>query len=112
MGGPGHFITPSLPGRRVSSQPKSFAWALLVGVSFSMMIITNSGIRGLLPRSICALCLTLMWLESVLGLCVGCKLHALLVRRGWRSDDPAYEICAGGECALPVRAPAAAPDRG
>jgi len=112
MGALGHLMTRSLPVEWVSAKPKRFAWTLGLGMSFSMMIITNSGIRGLLPRSICALCLTLMWLESVLGLCVGCKLHALLVRRGWRSDDPAYEICAGGECALPVRAPAAAPDRG
>ena len=39
-----------------------------------------------------------MWMESVLGVCLGCKIHALLVRRGWASADPAFEICAHGEC--------------
>ena len=53
-----------------------------------MTVITNSGIRGPLPRTICLICLTLMWLESVLGLCVGCEIHALLVRRGWARADP------------------------
>jgi len=85
----------------VSAKPKRFAWTLGLGMSFSMMVITNSGIRGLLPRSICLICLTLMWSESVLGVCLGCKLHALFVRRGWASKDPAYEVCAGGECAVP-----------
>ena len=82
----------------VSAKPKRFAWTLGLGMAFSMMIITNSGIRGYLPRTMCAICLTLMWMESVLGLCLGCKIHALLVRRGWASSDPAYEICAHGEC--------------
>ena len=43
-----------------------------------------------------------MWLESVLGLCLGCKLHALLVRRGWTTKDPAFEVCAHGACELPA----------
>ena len=57
-------------------------------MAFSMMIITNSGIRGMLPRTICLICLTLMWMESVLGLCLGCKIHALLVRRGLGDQGP------------------------
>jgi hypothetical protein len=84
----------------VSAKPKRFAWTLGLGMAFSMMVITNSGIRGLLPRTICAICLTLMWMESVLGVCLGCKVHALLVRRGWASADPEFEICAHGECAV------------
>ena len=82
----------------VSAKPKRFAWTLGLGMAFSMMIITNSGITGMLPRTICAICLTLMWMESVLGVCLGCKIHALLVRRGWATKDPAFEICAHGEC--------------
>lgn len=100
-------MTRGRPAEWVSAKPKRFAWALGLGLSFSMMIITNSGIRGWLPRSICLVCLTLMWMESVLGVCLGCKLHALLVRRGVTEHDPAFEVCAHGECALPVRAPEA-----
>jgi hypothetical protein len=95
------------PADWVSAKPKRFAWELGLGLSFSMMIITNSGIRGVLPRTICAICLVLMWSESVLGVCLGCKLHALFVRRGWASKDPAFEICSGGECAVPQRQVAA-----
>ena len=96
----GRFLTQRHPPDWVSAKPKRFAWTLGGGMAFSMMIITNSGIRGMLPRTICAICLTLMWMESVLGLCLGCKIHALLVRRGWATKDPAFEICAHGECKL------------
>lgn len=88
----------------VSAKPKRFAWTLGLGMAFSMMVITNSGVRGTLPRTICAICLTLMWMESVLGVCLGCKIHGLLVRRGWATKDPAFEVCAHGECELPERA--------
>jgi hypothetical protein len=90
----------------VSAKPKRFAWSLGLGMSLAMTVITNSGVRGLLPRSICLVCLTMMWLESVLGLCLGCQLHAFLVRRGWTTKDPAFEVCAGGVCELPAREPA------
>jgi len=92
------WLTSSRPQEWVSAKPKRFAWTLGLGMSFAMMIITNSGIRGYLPRTICLICLTLMWLESVMGLCVGCEIHRWLVRRGWAKDDPGFELCAGGRC--------------
>lgn len=88
----------------VSAKPKRFAWSIGVVMSLAMAVITNSGITGMLPKTICLLCLTLMWLESVLGLCLGCEMHGLLVRRGWATKDEAYEICAHGACE--IRAPA------
>jgi Domain of unknown function (DUF4395) len=98
----GRLLTSWRPPEWVSAKPKRFAWTIGLGMSFAMVIITNSGIRGTLPRTICALCITFMWLESVLGFCVGCQVHALLVRRGWAKKDPAFEICAGGVCELPA----------
>ena len=91
------------PPEWVSAKPKRFAWALGLAMSLSMTVIVNSGVRGLLPRTVCLVCLTLMWLESVLGLCIGCEIARLLMRRGWMRDDPGFEICAGGRCDLPER---------
>jgi hypothetical protein len=102
MGVLAHAMTRSHPPEWVSAKPKRFAWTLGLALSFSMVIITNSGIRGTLPRAICLICLTLMWMESVLGVCLGCKLHGLLVRRGWTTKDPAFEVCAHGACELPA----------
>jgi uncharacterized protein DUF4395 len=77
----------------VPARPKRFAWSLGLGMAFAMTVITNSGIRGYLPRTMCLICLTLMWMESALGLCVGCKIHALAVRRGWTRLVPSGEVC-------------------
>jgi hypothetical protein len=86
-----------------SAKPKRFAWTLGLVMSFAMMVITNSGITGALPLTICLICLVLMWLESVLGICLGCEIHGLLVRHGWARKDEAFEICAHGACAVPAR---------
>jgi Domain of unknown function (DUF4395) len=91
-------LTRSYAPEWVSAKPKRFAWTLGLALSGAMTVITNSGIRGTLPRTICLICLTLMWMESVLGLCVGCEIHARLVRRGLIHRDAEYEACAHGVC--------------
>ncbi len=84
----------------VSAKPKRFAWTLGLAMALAMVVITNSGIHGPLPRTICLICLTLMWMEAVLGLCLGCEIYGVMVRRGWRPPDDAFEICANGACDL------------
>jgi hypothetical protein len=96
-------ITPGRPPEWVSARPKRFAWTLGLAMSLSMTIVINSGGRGVLPVTVCLVCLTLMWLESVLGLCVGCEIARLLMRRGWMRADAGSEVCAGGRCDIPGR---------
>jgi hypothetical protein len=88
----------------VSAAPKRFAWSLGVAMSAAMALITNANVRGLLPLTICLVCLTLMWMESVLGLCLGCEAYRVLVGRGWLAVAESYEICAHGACARPADA--------
>lgn len=102
-------LTYRQPPEWVSAKPKRFAWSIGLVLSFAMVVITNTGIRGALPATICLICLTLMWTEAVLGVCLGCELHAFLVRRGWTTKDEEYEVCAGGACELP-KPPAVATD--
>lgn len=84
-------MTAGRPPEWVIATPKRFAWSLGLAMALAMTVITGSGIRGYLPRAICLICLTLMWMEAVLGLCLGCKLHGLLARRGWTA--PGVELC-------------------
>ena len=86
------------PPQWVSAKPKRFAWSLGLAMSLAMAAITNLGIRGTLPLAICVVCLVLMWLEAVLGLCLGCEIHAFMVGRGWVAQDDAIEICGNGVC--------------
>jgi hypothetical protein len=97
------WMTLRQPPEWVSAKPKRFAWTLGLAMAFSMTIITNSGIRGTLPRTLCIICMTMMWLESALGICLGCELHALLMRRGLTDKDPEIELCSHGVCELPAR---------
>jgi hypothetical protein len=94
-------ITLGRPPEWVSAKPKRFAWTLGLAMALAMTVITNSGVRGYLPRTMCLICLTLMWMESALGLCLGCKIYGALIRRGWTSSDPAIEVCADGSCETP-----------
>ena len=98
-------MTRRQPPEWVSAKPKRFAWRIGVAMSFAMMLITNGGITGALPMTICLICLALMWMEAVLGVCLGCEIHALMVRRGWTTKDEGFEVCAHGACELPRRAP-------
>jgi len=84
----------------VSAKPKRFAWTLGLLMSLAMAVITNVDIRGTLPLTVCLLCMMLMWLEAVLGLCLGCEIYGLLVRRRWVAPDPAIELCSGDVCAV------------
>ena len=101
-------LTRRRPADWVSAKPKRFAWTIGLVMSASMVVITNSGVTGALPRTICLICLVLMWTESVLGVCLGCELHAWLVRRCWTTKDPAFEVCANGACEIPRQTPVTA----
>jgi hypothetical protein len=88
-----HAMTTGRPPDWVAARPKRFAWSLGLAMAFAMTVITNCGIRGYLPRTMCLICLTLMWMESALGLCIGCKIHGLAVRTASAtrsSDCPAH----------------------
>jgi Domain of unknown function (DUF4395) len=97
------WLTRRHPPQWVSAKPKRFAWTLGLVMSTAMAVITNSGIHGWIPRSICLICLTLMWLEAVLGLCLGCEIYRLMVQRRWRTQDDAYEICANNACEIAIQ---------
>lgn len=83
--------------------PKRFAWG--IGASFIALCLVffnpdsfAGWVNGLLgqavlpetrqylpywlPTTLVWVCLAFMWLEAILGFCVGCKVHALLVRLG------------------------------
>ena len=100
-------MTSNQPPDWVPATPKRFAWTLGLAMTFAMTIITNTGVRGTLPRTICVICLTLMWMESALGLCLGCQIYGLLMRHGWKAADPDVEGCADGVCkpAITTRTP-------
>ncbi len=40
-----------------------------------------------LPLMMVWVCLGFMWMEAILGFCVGCQIHALFVKFGWIGEE-------------------------
>lgn len=80
---------------------KRFAWGLGLIMSGTVMIlIFGLGVRGILPLSLCSICLVLMWMETSLGICVGCKIYYWLIKK-WVIKEPQHRpACPGGACSV------------
>jgi len=83
---------------------KRFAWLLGFCIALLMLFMVNIfAVRGIIPFSFCILCITLMWLESAFGFCVGCKMYYGLIRLGVFKQPKIAPACPGGVC--PIRKP-------
>lgn len=77
----------------VEAKPKQFAWilGLILGVIMTYYIIFD--IISPIRLGICWLCLFLLFVESVFGICLGCLLYKKLK---WKTYN-----CPGGICDVP-----------
>ena len=77
----------------VEAKPKRFAWMLgmLLGIIMTYYIVFD--IISPVRLAICWLCLFLMFVESVFGICLGCLLYKKLK---WKTYN-----CPGGICDAP-----------
>ena len=87
-------VTPRLPFPEtlVAGPPKRFAQGMGVAFSATAVIMWFSGAHGLAVAVLCML-LAAATMESVFGICLGCKVFGFLMRVGVIPDD----VCA--ECA-------------
>lgn len=90
--------------------PKRFAWGLGISLATFCLIFFNPGVFAHwvnalffaeilpttynyipqeIPITLVWVCLGMIWMEAVLGFCLGCKIHSLLVWMGWISE-PCY----------------------
>ena len=81
-------VTPrlGLPERPVAGPPKRFAQG--VGVAFSVTALVLTGLGYWTAAAVVlALLASAAFLESVFGLCLGCKVFAVLMRAGVVPED-------------------------
>jgi len=81
----------------VGARQKKFAWYIGVTLASVMFVLVNvlntfSPISGI----ICLLCLVFLLFETAFGICIGCKLYALVAR-----EKP--ELCPGEVCEVGAR---------
>ena len=79
----------------VDAKPKQFAWFLgmILGVIMTYYIILDK--ISLVRLAICWLCLFLLYVESVFGICLGCLLYKAFKK------EP--ELCPGGVCETDIK---------
>jgi hypothetical protein len=62
--------------------PEIFAhWVNTIAQS-EVLVTTENYMSAWIPLTLVWICFGFMWLEAILGFCVGCKVHALMVKLG------------------------------
>jgi len=88
----------------VGAIQKRFAWSIgLVLATIMMIFAVGVGVRGALPFTICSICLFFMWMESALGICVGCQIYTLLLNKKIFKEPKHRPVCPGGVCEIPKK---------
>jgi len=81
----------------VEAKPKKFAWALGGVLSLIMSYYLLFDVISLARFSICVICLSLLFLESAFGICLGCKIYHFL--------EIKLHKCPGGVCQTNTKRP-------
>lgn len=100
----GTFLVSNQRPEWVGASQKRFAWALGLIMALLIAILSNLGILGSIVMVLGALLIALLWLESVVGACMGCAIYSLLIKFDLIHpvDAPA---CGGNACEIrPARA--------
>lgn len=83
----------------VGAPQKHFAWTLgLVLATIMVVLVAGFDVRGPINMLICVTCLTLLFFETAFGICIGCILYRVLLRRE-------TELCPGGACEMKIKHP-------
>jgi hypothetical protein len=85
----------------VGAIQKRFAWSIGLILSGTMsVLIFGFGIMGPINLAICTICLVFMFMESVFGICVGCKMYGWLLAAGVIKQPEYKPVCPGNVCAI------------
>jgi len=95
----GRFFVQNQKPEYVGALQKRFAWTMgwLIAIPMMDWFVLHWDIT-FYKVLICVLCLSLMFLESAVSVCVGCKIYELLMR-----EDAQH--CPGGSCEIRIKEP-------
>lgn len=85
----------------VGAIQKRFAWSIgLILATIMLVFVIFGGTRGWLPISICSICLFFMWLESAMGICIGCNIYSFLIKKKIIKQPELKPLCPGNVCSI------------
>ncbi len=91
----------------IGAVQKRFAWSLGLALSLSIFVLSLMLLNDVSYfEPVCFLCLTcivLLYLESVFGICVGCKLYFLAIKLSILKAPKVQPNCMGDACEIPVK---------
>jgi hypothetical protein len=81
---------------------KKFAWSLGLGLSIvifllSLLLLTNASYFDPVCM-LCLICLILLYLETAMGICVGCKLYYIAIAAKLTKKPEEKPNCMGNAC--------------
>lgn len=95
----GRFLVYKQKPEYVWAIQKRFARSIGLTMATAMLIVTAwFGIKWIAPFAICFTCLLFMWMESTLGICVGCKIYNWLIKIWWIKDPEHKPACPWWVC--------------
>lgn len=95
------FIVRKQEKEYVGAIQKRFAWSIGLALASIMLVFAvGLGVRGALPFTICTICLFFMWMESALGICVGCNMYTFLINKGLIKKPDIKPACPGNVCSI------------
>ncbi|MFC7704593.1 DUF4395 domain-containing protein [Plastorhodobacter daqingensis] len=78
---------------------KRFAWSLGLGLALAVSVMVfGLNMAGPAVLAACLICLSLLFMETAFGICVGCKMYNMVF-------PGQAKLCPGGACSLPGRNP-------
>ena len=96
------FLVKNKEPEYVGAVQKRFAWSIgLVLSTFMLYLQYIAEAKGIVPMSLCVMCLVFMSLEWLFGLCVGCRLYYGLISLGLIRKPDIAPACPGGVCPIP-----------
>jgi hypothetical protein len=99
LGTLGTFLVSNQTPEWVGATQKRFAWALACSMALLIAILTNAGVHGIGVMAIGLALIFLLWLESVVGFCMGCFIYSRLIKAGLVHPEDA-PACGGNSCSI------------
>lgn len=85
----------------VGAPQKRFAWSIGLALALGMLyLVVIERVIGPINLVICAICLTLLFFESVFGICLACIVYNAFHRE--RAQDCPGGVCDAGRQVLPI----------
>ncbi len=95
----GRFVVSKQKVEYAGAPQKKFAWGIGIALAATMfVIVVLFNITGPIIFAICLVCLTVLFLETSFGICVGCKTYYLAIQLKLLKKPEVKPNCMGNSC--------------